>query len=248
MVDGKKTTAEYWEEVYTIQPRLRIPSRLFVGVNDLIRLLGRDISTGTRVLEIGCAPGKILTYLAKVYNADVSGIDYSPKGINFARRLFEVLGINGDLRCEDIFNTSFPAGSFDFVYSVGVIEHFEDPRKIVKCHIDLVRRGGTVLISVPNYNGLYGKLQRYFDQSNLDIHNLAIMSPRALLRLVPGDIPLKAEAFRFGRVNPWLINVNRKWPATTTKLFNYVFNFLGLLQPFDIRPLCPTVVLKITKM
>lgn len=137
------------------------------------------------VLEIGCVPGKMLAWVAKGLGARISGPDYSQRGVEVTRWLLGEMKIAADIRCEDVFSTSFERGTFDVMYSNGEIEHFEDPRELVEVHARLLRPGGTAIILIPNYGGLYGPLQRRFEPENLAIHNLAIMNREALRGLAP---------------------------------------------------------------
>lgn len=248
MAHSEKTTNQYWDSLYSGSSKLHLPSRLSVGSRNLQRLLGNYICAGMRVMEIGCAPGRHLAYVAKHFKAHVSGLDYSKKGIAASRKLFNFQGITGDLRCEDIFSTSFVNDNFDVVYSVGVIEHFNDPTDIVRRHVLLLKQGGTALIVIPNYSSFYGRLQKYFDPKNLLIHNMDIMHTKVLTKLTPTDLHVEADAFPCGRFSPWLINLSRKWPSTPSLAISYFLNFIGLLQPFDIPFLCPTFVLKIKRV
>ncbi len=240
-----KTTQKHWDGVWSRPPRARLPSGLNVAVWNLQRLLKDHVKAGARFLEIGCAPGKILAWVGQVLQAEVSGLDYSEHGLAFARQLFEALGIEGDLRCEDVFATTFRPGSFDVVYSAGVIEHFDDPREVVKRHVALLKPGGKALIVVPNYGGLYGYLQRQFDPGNLDIHNLTIMRPAALKELAPGDLVRIVRAYPAGRLSPWLVSFEKVWPRPIARGTAYSFNALGLVQPVDIAALCPMLVLEL---
>src|SRR5947207_5264663 len=205
-----KTSKSHWDGVWSREPRMRLPSRLNVGVWDMQRLLRRHVRPGMTVLEIGCAPGKLLAWVAKVLHAKVSGVDYSETGMAHARKLFNVLHIPGDLRHEDLFQSTFRVSAFDLVYSLGVIEHFDDPRDIVRRHIGFVVPGGTLLIIVPNYARIYGRLQRYFDPANLSIHNLNIMNVRSLRELVPAGSCHDIRSYPYGRLSPWLINLDQR--------------------------------------
>jgi cyclopropane fatty-acyl-phospholipid synthase-like methyltransferase len=91
-IAGEKAPKAYWEATHS-QPRWRLPSRLIVATRNILRLLGTAVEPGMRVLEIGCAPGKHLAYLAKVRQARVCGLDYSEPGIAFSRELFSRLGL-----------------------------------------------------------------------------------------------------------------------------------------------------------
>ena len=77
------------------------------------------------------APGKLLAWVAANLKADVAGLDYSEIGLATARRLFDALHLSADFRCEDLRQTTFAPESFDVVLSIGVIEHFDDPRGVV---------------------------------------------------------------------------------------------------------------------
>jgi len=199
------------------------------------------------VLEIGCAPGKQLAYVAKVLGAEVSGIDYSTVGVGFTNQLFKALEIGADVRCEDMFNNTFPPGSFDVVYSIGVVEHFDNPARVIRIHTDLLKPGGTAVIIIPNYGGVYGRLQSYFDPENLSIHNLEMMSLEQLSKLAPADGVSSVEVFHSGRVNPWLVNWERKMPGMLARLLCITGNAAAFLQPIRLDALSPMLVLKMTR-
>jgi len=243
---SEKISRAYWESTHT-QPRWRLPSKLNVGVGNVLRLLRSHVQPGMRVLEIGCAPGKHLAYLAKVRGARVCGLDYSEPGIANSRELFQRLGLEAEFRCEDLHQSTFPERSFDVVYSLGVVEHFRNPNPAIQRHLTMAKPGGVVLITVPNYGGLYGRIQRYFDPENLGIHNLDIMSPAELRRLAPAEMLEDVKACRSGRLSPWIINFEKKWSAPVARVVSLALNVLGLLQPFEIGPLCPFLMLKMTK-
>jgi SAM-dependent methyltransferase len=238
---------EHWDHFHSGRPRMRLPSTLLVGTKNLYRLMDSRVSSGMRVLEVGFAPGKALVGVASRYKAVVAGVDYSAPGVATGHDLFRALGMKADLRCESIFETSFAAESFDLVYSIGVIEHFTDPRPIVAAHYRLIKRGGRCLILIPRYRGLYGALQSYFDPENLAIHNLDIMEPAALERLACGLGAAEVRVFRSGSMDASFVNWHRKLPRPLARSLQLFANGLGRLQPFDIGPLCPLLALELVK-
>jgi len=223
---------------------MRLPSRLVVTTRNLQRLLGREIRQGMRVVEIGFAPGKQLAYVAKTYGAIVTGVDYSVSGVEIAKNLFSVLGLSGDLLCEDVFDMSIPMGTFDFVYSVGVIEHFDDPRELVSKHIELLKPDGVCLILVPNYRGIYGTLQRYLDPDNLEIHNLNIMTCDAMKKLALSSLSGNVEVTR---IDPSQVSWHAKLPGWAAKSVRLALNLFGVIKPVDVEFLCPWIALRITR-
>jgi len=241
-----KTDKRYWDRMWDHPPRIRLPHGLFVEVRNIRRLLKRCIRPGMRVLEIGCAPGYMLTWVAQALQANVSGLDYSIRGIDHAKRLFAQLGVAGDLRCEDVFQSSFQEGTFDCVYSCGVIEHFDDPRQLVEIHIKLLKPGGKAMITIPNLAGIYGRIQHYFDPDILALHNLNIMNPPSMTGLAPAHLVQDVRSYPFGRPSA-MFNIDRKLPRWLVRGSGLLINLVGNLQPFQITGLCPLIVLEMTR-
>ena len=212
----------------------------------MLRLLRLYLRPGMRYVEIGCAPGKILSWVARELRTPVCGIDYSPTGVETAKWLCNGLSVEADIRCEDAMVSSFQEGVFDLVFSCGLIEHFEDPAPMVAAHVKLLAPGGTALIAIPNYSGMYRKMQAWCDQDNLAIHNLNIMNEKSMLALASTLPDLTAQAFRFGSVSPWLISLSAKL-GRAGKVLSWGLNFAAYLQPFDIKALCPLVVLEVRR-
>jgi 2-polyprenyl-3-methyl-5-hydroxy-6-metoxy-1,4-benzoquinol methylase len=245
---GELASAEHWEAFHSgRQPRLRLPSPLVIATRNLHQTLRAYVKPGMDVLEIGFAPGKHLAFVAKDLHARVAGVDFSENGVRFARQLFETLGLAGDLRCENIFDTTLADGTFDFVYSVGVIEHFADPREIARRHVALLRPGATALILIPNYKGLYGAVQRYFDPANLAIHNLEIMTCDRLQSLAPKDLLQSCRTFRCGRLDPSQVSLHGKWPRAVARASHLALTAIGHVQPVQIGVLCPWLALEMTR-
>jgi 2-polyprenyl-3-methyl-5-hydroxy-6-metoxy-1,4-benzoquinol methylase len=241
------TAVDQWDSAWAGDLRLRLPSALNISIRDQQRLLAKHVRPGATYLEIGCAPGKVLAWVAAVLRADVSGLDYSERGLSTAKRLFAALHLDGDLRCQSLDETTFPRASFDVVYSAGLIEHFKDPRAVVRAHVEFLKPGGTALMTVPNYRGIYGRLQRYFDAHSLTTHNLEIMTCDALRALAPVDESLEVRTYPLGRMSPWVLSPAKRWPRSVALGVSYLVNAAALLQVFDVSLLCPMLVLEIRR-
>ena len=241
--EGRKTEQALWDAAWKLPIRARLPSRLNVSVLNLTRLLKKHVRPGSRYLEIGCAPGKMLAWVASVLKAEVTGLDYSEPGIANCRALFDALGLKVNLHHDDLFDNHLPPASFDVVTSFGVIEHFDDPRPAVQRHLDLVKPGGLALITVPNFSEIYGSLQRWCDAPNLAMHNLEIMNPCALTALVDSPDVETVQAYPFGSMSPWLVSFDKRLPKFAAKLVSLGINAVGLLQPMTIETLAPVLVL-----
>lgn len=243
MIEQDKAGRAHWDQTWACQPRMRLPRAYSSSIRDKMSLLRSEVRPGMEFLEIGCAPGKMLSWVAAVLRARVSGLDYSEPGLVVAQKIFHHLQLTADLRHEDVFSTTFATGSFDVVYSGGVIEHFEDPTEIVRAHVRLLKPGGLALITIPNLAGLYGRIA---SRETLSIHNLKIMSPEAMRRLAPADLASSAESYRFGRFTLAMGAVDGRWGALS-RILQMGSDLAGLAQPFHIEALCPTLVLKIRR-
>lgn len=246
MTENEKTELRHWEAAWSVRPRLSFPSGLDIGTRNVFRLLRRYLKPGIRYLEVGCAPGKILSWVAREIQAPVCGIDYSPVGVETAKWLCDGLKLHSDIRCEDAMSTSFQAEQFDLVFSCGLIEHFENPAPMVAAHVRLLAPGGTAVIAVPNYSGIYLKLQSWCDAENLAIHNLHIMNDREMAALAPQASDLTSQAFYFGRLSPWLISLSAKF-GRAGQAISWLLNIAAFLQPADIKALTPLVVLEVKR-
>jgi SAM-dependent methyltransferase len=176
----------------------------------------------------------------------VSGIDYSPTGAKTARWLCDGLNIAADIRCEEATANTFAQGTFDLVFSNGLIEHFEDPRPMVSAHLALLAPGGIALIAVPSYRGIYLAIQRHLDPENVAIHNLELMEERAIQALVPAGAEFTKRAYAYGSFSPWLLSLGRKWGRLGTAM-SWALNMMALAQPLQIARLSPLLVLEVKR-
>lgn len=141
MSENEKTELAHCESAWAARPRMGFPTGLDIGTCNVMSLLRQYLRPGMQYVEIGCAPGKILSWVGRQIKAPVCGIDYSPTGVDTAKWLCNELEIKADIRCEDAMSSSFVEGSFDLVFSCGLIEHFEDPAPMVAAHVRLLAPG-----------------------------------------------------------------------------------------------------------
>lgn len=116
------------------------------------------IRDGDTVLDLGCGLFGFLEYWGD--NKQYFKLDHIiPYGLDFSGYVIETvakkrLGIS--LAQGDALNTKFPAEFFDFVGSGEVIEHMEQPEKLVKEMARICKPGGKMVISTldPNHPGI----------------------------------------------------------------------------------------------
>lgn len=168
-MDNKNfASKEFWDIFWGVEKNSRRPAMQPVTDSNIpfSRIFQECIrkSDGSeRAIEIGCFPGTFIAYIAKKFGYIPEGIDFID---NFEKICANVFELNG-LKKYKIYNEDFlkwkPKEKYGLVSSFGFIEPFSNPEEIVKRHIDLLSPNGTLIIEVPNFNGL-----RYFIAKNTD--------------------------------------------------------------------------------
>lgn len=92
---------------------------------------------------------RILIWAAQ-QGAEVYGLDISNYTVESAKKTFEEYNLKANLIQSDIRNIKFPSNEFDFVYTMGTIEHIPDYEKALKEIYRVLKPGGKAIIGVPN--------------------------------------------------------------------------------------------------
>lgn len=178
------TDEAYWDDHWD---GLRLPVERTLAnstpyVREILRVLARFTPTtpGSRVLEIGAAPGGYLAFFARMPGSRVVGIDSSPAGIRKLVENFRLLGLGVETHENNVLRDDLrQIEASDMVFSLGLIEHFSDPLEIVRRHIELAVDGGIIAIGVPNFRGVNNRLIRLLSADKLEGVNLRTMDINA---------------------------------------------------------------------
>jgi ubiquinone/menaquinone biosynthesis C-methylase UbiE len=98
-----------------------------------------------RVLEIGCGLGTDLLQFARS-GAQVVGIDITETAVHLTRELFRYYNLDGRIEVGDAESLQFPEGSFDLVYSHGVLHHTPDTEKAIAEIYRVLKPGGRAIV------------------------------------------------------------------------------------------------------
>src|SRR6266850_3156247 len=156
------------------------------------RLVNQAIAGDARIAEIGCGTGQMCLYLARA-DRMVIGADLTRAalllGASAARRfgLDRVRFIETDLR-----RPGLRPGSFDVVYSSGVLHHTPDPRASFASVARLARPGGMLVV------GLYNAFARLPHRLRRGIARLTGF------RWIPPDRVLRERRAEPARREAWL--------------------------------------------
>ncbi len=122
----------------------------FLVMDELqVQRLSRLLPAGTRTtLEVGSGPGTVSRLLARRTGTRAICLDYTFEALTAARQFFERDGLHPQLIQAAGEQLPLGDGSVDMVLSVGLLEHFEDPSRIVLEMVRVLRPGGLLYANI----------------------------------------------------------------------------------------------------
>jgi len=157
LADDDLSILEFWDK--------RANLAELAGTTDLmakqleIEIISKHIKASQKILEIGCGNGMTAIELARRFEIDITGIDFSEKMISEARRLASKNHLRGHL--------SFSAGNirdllsitdrYDLIFTERVLINLLDwsaQAKAIKDIIALLKPGGRYLMCENSRDGL----------------------------------------------------------------------------------------------
>jgi SAM-dependent methyltransferase len=163
------------------------------------------------VLDVGIGAGRFAE-IALADGATVVGIDLS----SAAEVAFRNLGGRARTAQADLFHAPFLDGTFDVVYSIGVLHHTPDTRAATRAVARLVKPGGVLAIWVypTQWGGGASQLYRRWT-TQMDERTLHRLSKAAALTFDPlRRLPIVGRAYR--RLFPISGNRDRQWRILDT--------------------------------
>jgi len=160
--------------------------------NKFARLLDQAIPGNAHILEIGCGTGQMSLYLARADRL-VIGADLTRPSLELAVTAAHRFKLNRVLFLEtDLHRPGLRAGSFDVVYSSGVLHHTPNPRLAFARIAQLARPGGMIVL------GVYNAFARIPHQLR------KIVARWSHYRLIPFDPVLRSRKNEPARREAWL--------------------------------------------
>ena len=237
--------ANYWESKKGLAFYVPANHTFYKQLDEIIKT--KNVKSA---IELGGFPGYYAIFLKKYFGLDTTLFDYYVHpGV-----LLEVLAANQLTETDvsiiegDLFNYQ-PQKQYDLVLSCGLIEHFNDTKDIIARHLTFLKPGGTLFITLPNFTGVNGWVQRKYDMGNYEKHNINSMNPQ-LLAAYCKELGLKnIEAGYYGKFSVWL--ENRAEQSRLAKAFLKTVWLVGKVAtkivPVESKGLSPYIVVKAVK-
>ncbi len=178
------------------------------------RVIMEHIDEGSRVLDLGCGDGLLLSELRRIKSAEILGVEMSRRAmIQCMTAGVPVIQADLDLGLE-----AFPSQSFDFAVLSQTLQQVRHPHVILE---EMLRVANRALVVVPNYGHWrvrWNQLQRgrapvssserYQWYNTPNLHLMSMPDFRDLVDVVEGRI-VKELAIIGGRAveQAWAANV-----------------------------------------
>lgn len=106
---------------------------------------------GVNMLEAGCGSAESTLLLASQTQTmkTVTLLDFAPQSMVFAKKNARIYGVDANFVVGDLHFMPFKSDSFNFVWNMGVLEHFENPTPVIKEMKRITRKKGKVVAIVP---------------------------------------------------------------------------------------------------
>jgi len=185
----------------------------------------RDL-IGKKVLEIGCGRGELACWLARQdpRPAQIVAADFAAVAVQKGRAFAADHNLSGiTWEIADVQNIAHQDATFDTVISCETIEHVHTPQQALRELARVLRPGGRLLLTTPNYFGPMGLYRAYlrlrgrrFTEENQPINNFLVLPrtrswvARTGLRmqtvdatghylLLPGQAPIEVASLDYPR-------------------------------------------------
>lgn len=114
---------------------------------DILRLIPGN---AVRILECGSGFGRLGKLLRETRFCEITGIELNPLSIHY------IDGVYDDFFVANLetLKLPFPSAYFDCILYPDVLEHLRDPWAVLDYHMNFLKPGGSVVISIPNVRNL----------------------------------------------------------------------------------------------
>ena len=185
-----------------------------------------------KVLEVGCGTGRFCYLIAKK-GADVLGIDFSTKGIDIAKKTYQLSNLS--FKTLDVAEI---VGQYDVIVSIGTLEHMDNPLKTLRLLRTHLKPDGKIIITSPNWANVRGyvliTLQCLFRApiTLADLHYLTPVDFISWARKMNMNLKWKTFDRSWGHGELMLKDFERRIPRVLhdAKLPNYSENVNKLLK------------------
>ena len=139
-------------------------------LDNAFHLFDRNLRTCKikNLLDIGSGDGKATILIAKFFKLEMNnvfGLDHNEQFIFNTNRIFNAKYVN-----LEIDRLPFEEGMFDLVVGNQVLEHLKNYRRVIDNAIEVTKKGGFILLGIPNLAHLINRFYLLLGRQPMCIH------------------------------------------------------------------------------
>jgi SAM-dependent methyltransferase len=135
----KKHWDDFWADSRHLEDVYGTDGRIIDNLEKSVDLKGKS------VLEVGAGTGRD-TFLLSSQCGTAYALDYSEESLKLMKSMPDNPVI---VVCGDALNLPFSSESIDVVFHQGLLEHFRDPGALLDENVRILKKGGVLLVDVP---------------------------------------------------------------------------------------------------
>jgi len=159
-ISSQKNWDDFWERKHQVKDVYSNMERIISKLEQVVDLKEK------KILEVGAGTARDSFSLVN-RGAHVFVLDYSPTAMAIISRLNQEYPVNVHPIQADAFQIPAADESFDIVFHQGLLEHFHDPSKILQENVRVLKKGGLLLVDVPQKFHIYTVIKHiliFFDK------------------------------------------------------------------------------------
>ena len=179
--------------------------------------IAKRIVTASRVLDVGCGAGELGRSL-NGKQCNLTGYDLKLDRVNANREAYQLLEEH------DIEKHGFGSEKYDVIVFSDVLEHLNDPEKVLEKSRESLSSEGMLLVSLPNVAYLDNRIGllkgnwNYTDEGVLDRTHLKFFT------LFTAEQLLVSAGYRIQEIDPEIPVINSAWKSS-------IFSMLSVAWP-----------------
>lgn len=155
-------TSEYYKKFKNVFAHSSVPWQQKILKRFLSKAKVKDSYT---VIDIGSGIGNNIKTISE-FTGHITAVDISPTALDILRKRCSGFVGNLSIVNADATILPFPAEIFDVVILTEILEHCENPERVLSECVRILKPGGYIIVSTPNYLNPAGLWKKIWDSTH----------------------------------------------------------------------------------